>query len=170
MSGNVEVDRSEALEHIAWVLLRRYGVVFRKVLERETNLPPWRELLRVYWRMEARGEIRGGRFVQRFAGEQFALADAVADLRGIRNRQPDNDRIVISAADPLNLVGIVLPGDRITAQLNNRIVFRNGVPAAVQIGDEIQALGGGEVDIESRTMLLRKRKPAGVMRMSGTSA
>ena len=170
VSGNVEVDRSEALEHIAWVLLRRYGVVFRKVLERETNLPPWRELLRVYWRMEARGEIRGGRFVQRFAGEQFALADAVADLRGIRNRQPDNDRIVISAADPLNLVGIVLPGDRITAQLNNRIVFRNGVPAAVQIGDEIQALGGGEVDIESRTMLLRKRKPAGVMRMSGTSA
>jgi ATP-dependent Lhr-like helicase len=107
-----DVERNEALEHIGWVLLRRYGVVFRKVLERETNLPPWRELLRVYWRMEARGEIRGGRFVQSFAGEQFALPDAIAELRSIRNRKPGGDRIAISAADPLNLLGIILPGEK----------------------------------------------------------
>ncbi|MCG8370069.1 MAG: ATP-dependent DNA helicase, partial [Proteobacteria bacterium] len=158
-----EVDRDEAVEHIAWVLLRRYGVVFRKVLEREANLPPWRELLRIYWRLEARGEIRGGRFVQRFAGEQFALPDAVAELRSIRNRKPADDRIAISAADPLNLLGIVLPGEKVAATPNNRILFRDGVPVAQQTGDEIQTIGDAELDIESRTLLLSKRKPASLM-------
>lgn len=158
-----EVDHNEAVEHIAWVLLRRYGIVFRKVLEREANLPPWRELLRVYWRMEARGEIRGGRFVQRFAGEQFALPDAVAELRSIRNKKPNDDRIAISAADPLNFLGIILPGEKVTASLNNRILFRDGVPIAHQTGDEIQTIGGAELDIESRTLLLSKRKPASLM-------
>jgi len=162
-----DVDRAEALEHIAWVLLRRYGVVFRKVLERETNLPPWRELLRVYWRMEARGEIRGGRFVQGFSGEQFALPDAVAELRSLRSRKADGDRVVISASDPLNLVGIILPGEKIAATLQNRIVFRDGVPVALQSGDDIRAFDGGEVDIESRTLLIQKRKPASLMRAPG---
>lgn len=160
-----DVERNEALEHIAWVLLRRYGVVFRKVLDRETNIPPWRELIRVYWRMEARGEIRGGRFVQSFAGEQFALPDAVAELRSIRNKKPGDDLIAISAADPLNLVGIILPGEKIPATLSGRILFRNGVPIAHQSGDEMRAMGDAELDIESRTMLLRKRKPSSVMPM-----
>ena len=157
------VDRDEAVEHIAWALLRRYGVVFRKVLEREANLPPWRELLRVYWRLEARGEIRGGRFVQRFAGEQFALPDAVAELRSIRNRKPADDRIAISAADPLNLLGIVLPGEKVAATPNNRILFCDGIPIAQQTGDEMQTIGDAELDIESRTLLLSKRKPASLM-------
>jgi ATP-dependent Lhr-like helicase len=158
-----DVERNEALEHIAWVLLRRYGIVFRKVLERETNLPPWRELLRVYWRMEARGEIRGGRFVQSFAGEQFALPDAIAELRSIRNKKPGDDRIAISAADPLNLLGIILPGEKVTATLSNRILFRDGVPIAQQSGDDIRAMGDEPLDIESRALLIRKRKPASMM-------
>ena len=163
VNQQIEVDHNEAVEHIAWVLLRRYGVVFRKVLERETNLPPWREFLRVYWRMEARGEIRGGRFVQSFAGEQFALPDAVAELRSIRNRKASDDRVAISAADPLNLVGIILPGEKIVASPNNRIVFRDGVQIAVQAGEEIQPIGEEELDIESRTILRRKRRPASLM-------
>jgi ATP-dependent Lhr-like helicase len=158
-----EVDHDEATEHIAWVLLRRYGVVFRKVLERESNLPPWRELIRMYWRMEARGEIRGGRFVQSFAGEQFALPDAVAELRNIRNRKPQHEPIAISAADPLNLVGIVLPGDKITASLANRILFRDGIAVAHQSGHELRTIGDEPLDIESRTLLLKKSTPARVM-------
>ena len=159
----VDVEHGEAIEHIAWSLLRRYGVVFRKVLERETNLPPWRELLRVYWRMEARGEIRGGRFVQGFAGEQFAMPDAIAELRSIRNKKPGDDRIVISAADPLNLLGIVLPGEKIPAAMNTRILFQDGLPVAAQDKDGIQTIGDAQLDIESRTLLLRKQKPSSLM-------
>ncbi|MDZ7750667.1 MAG: hypothetical protein U5S82_03170 [Gammaproteobacteria bacterium] len=100
----------EAVEHIAHTLLRRYGVVFRKVLEREANLPPWRELLPVYRRMEARGELRGGRFVQSFSGEQFALAGAVTRLRAVRKRKKRGDLVALSAIEPLNLVGIIARG------------------------------------------------------------
>jgi ATP-dependent Lhr-like helicase len=156
----LDIDHGEAVEHIAWVLLRRYGVVFRKVLERESSLPPWRELLRVYWRMEARGEIRGGRFVHGFAGEQFALPDAVAELRSTRKSKARGDRIAISAADPLNLVGIILPGEKITAMPGNRILFRDGVAVASQGGDGVTVFGDGELDIESRTLLLKKQKPS----------
>ena len=159
----VDIDRIEAVEHIAWVLLRRYGVVFRKVLERETSLPPWRELLRVYWRLEARGEIRGGRFVQGFSGEQFALPDAVAEIRSVRKRKPAGDQVVIAAADPLNLVGILLPGDKIPSTINNRILFRDGLPVACQSGDDIRAMGAGRLDIEARSMLLQRQKPAQFM-------
>ncbi|MDX1404986.1 MAG: DEAD/DEAH box helicase [Woeseiaceae bacterium] len=158
-----DVSHDQAVEHIAWVLLRRYGVVFRRVLERETNLPPWRELLRVYWRMEARGEIRGGRFVQSFSGEQFALPDAVAELRNIRKRKPGGDRVAISAADPLNLLGIILPGEKVAATPSNRILFRDGIPIAQQNGDGIQAFGNATLDMESRALLFGKRKPGSVL-------
>jgi len=151
------------VEHIAWVLLRRYGIVFRKIIEREATLPPWRELLRVYWRLEARGEIRGGRFVQGFSGEQFALPDAVAELRSIRKRKPAGDLVVISAADPLNLLGIILPGDKIAATLGNRILLRDGVPVARQSGADIHALGDAPLDIEARSLLLRKQRPSSFM-------
>ena len=158
-----DIDHTDAVEHIAWVLLRRYGVVFRKVLERETNLPPWRELLRVYWRLEARGEIRGGRFVNGFAGEQFALPDAIAELRSVRKRQPGNEQFVISATDPLNLVGIILPGEKIAASLSNRILIRDGTPVAQQSGDEILTFGDAKLDIEGRGLLLQKRRPSSFM-------
>jgi ATP-dependent Lhr-like helicase len=120
-----------ALEAAAWALLRRYGVVFRRLLERESLMPPWRDLLRAYRRLEARGEIRGGRFVDGFSGEQFALPEAVGRLRAVR-REPRRGALVsVSAADPLNLVGIVTPGDRLPALSGNRVLFRDGEPIAV---------------------------------------
>ena len=138
-----EVD----IEFLARVLLRRYGVVFRKLLEREPIVPSWRELLHVYWRMEARGEIRGGRFVQGVAGEQFALPDAIATLRTVRRDTGTGKLISISASDPLNLLGILIPGERIPALRSNRILFRDGFPIAVQSNQDIRFLD--ELDEES---------------------
>ncbi|KVR01619.1 ATP-dependent DNA helicase [Burkholderia ubonensis] len=121
----------EALEHIAWTLLRRYGVVFWRLLEREADwLPGWRELVRVLQRLEARGEIRGGRFVAGLAGEQFALPEAIPILRELR-RQPGSGQFVcVTGADPLNLAGTLLPGDKVPALAGNRVLFRDGVPVA----------------------------------------
>ena len=128
-----------AVEHTARVLLRRYGVVFRKLLERESGLPPWREMFYVYRRMEARGEIRGGRFVSGFAGEQFALPEA-ADLLRVVARDPAVEQVSISATDPLNLAGIITSGERVPAISTNRVLFNQGVPIAVQAGGEVQFL------------------------------
>jgi len=139
-----EVPRDVAVETLAWTLLHRYGVVFRRVLTREAPGVPWRELVSVYRRLEARGEIRGGRFVSGMAGEQFALADAVERLREMRRSGNDNRLITISAADPLNFTGIITPGDRIRAAQGNRIVYRNGVPIAAMEGDVLRRLA--EVD------------------------
>src|SRR5690606_11030094 len=100
-------ESKPALETVAWALLRRYGVVFRKLAERENLAPPWRELLRVYRTLEARGQVRGGRFVEGFWGEQFALPEAVVLLRRTRNAPKDNTLVAVSAADPLNLTGIL---------------------------------------------------------------
>jgi len=133
-------QKNARTEHIAKILLRRYGVVFRKLLERENNLPPWRELLYIYRRLEARGEVRGGRFVQGFSGEQFALPEAVGSLRDTRKRPAHDDYIAVSAADPLNLAGILTPGMRIPALAGNRILFRDGVPVAALIAGELEAL------------------------------
>jgi ATP-dependent Lhr-like helicase len=127
-------------EHIAKVLLRRYGVVFRRLLERESNLPPWRELLYIYRRLEARGEVRGGRFVQGFSGEQYALPEAVGTLRDTRKRPARDEYITLSAADPLNLAGILSPGARVPALAGNRILFRDGVPVAALIAGELEPL------------------------------
>jgi ATP-dependent helicase Lhr and Lhr-like helicase len=131
-----------AIEAQAWALLRRYGVVFRRVLVREANAVPWRDLARVYRWLEARGEVRGGRFVSGMSGEQFALPDAVERLREIRRTAlNDGNRFVaISAADPLNLTGLVTPGERIHARGGNRIVYGHGVPLAVMEGDYIRPL------------------------------
>jgi ATP-dependent helicase Lhr and Lhr-like helicase len=125
-------------EMVAWTLLRRYGVVFRKMLARETTAITWRELVHVYRRLEARGEIRGGRFVNGMSGEQFALPDAVERLRETR-RTPADDRLVtISAADPLNLTGIITPGDRLRTVASNRIVYLRGVPVSAMEGDMLR--------------------------------
>jgi ATP-dependent Lhr-like helicase len=142
-SAAAELDANApaaALEAAAWALLRRYGVVFRRLLERETLTPPWRDLLRVYRRLEARGEIRGGRFVDGFSGEQFALPEAVGRLRAIR-REPRRGHLVsVSAADPLNLIGIVTPGDRLPALSGNRVLYRDGEPVAVWEGRQARFL------------------------------
>ena len=110
------------------MLLRRYGVVFRDLLARETNLPKWRELQMSFRRLEDRGEIRGGRFVDGFLGEQFALPVAVESLRASRKLEPTGETLTLSAADPLNLVGILVPGDRVPAISGNSVVFRDGSP------------------------------------------
>ncbi|RON00108.1 DEAD/DEAH box helicase [Pseudomonas brassicacearum] len=125
---------SETLEHIALTLLRRYGVVFWRLLEREADwLPSWRELLRTFHRLEARGEIRGGRFVSGLAGEQFALPEAIPLLREVRRRPHDGSLISVCGVDPLNLAGTLLPGHKVPALASNRLVYRDGLPAAAEI-------------------------------------
>ena len=148
------------VEHVARVLLRRYGIVFRALLAREDHLPPWRELFYVYRRLEARGEIRGGRFVSGFSGEQFALPDAAAALRKAAAGAAD-ELVSISAADPLNLVGIITPGDKVAALSGNRVLFRNGVPVAVQSGDDVRLLQPVESksEWEIRNLLIRRQRP-----------
>jgi len=122
-----DVDRNAALEAICRMLLRRYGIVFREVLTRESILPKWREVLITLRRLEDRGEIRGGRFVNGFLGEQFALPIAVESLRAARNQQPSGETVTVSAADALNLVGILVPGERVAANSGRSVAFRDGV-------------------------------------------
>jgi ATP-dependent Lhr-like helicase len=114
------------------MLLRRYGVVFRELLLRESNLPKWRELLIAFRRLEDRGEVRGGRFVNGFLGEQFAMPEAVESLRAVRNLAATGEEITISAADPLNLVGVIVPGERVPAISGKTLTFRDGVPLGAQ--------------------------------------
>ncbi|PYX09082.1 MAG: DEAD/DEAH box helicase, partial [Acidobacteria bacterium] len=127
------VERNRAVEATCWILLKRYGIVFHDLLAREPNLPKWRELQMAFRRLEDRGEIRGGRFVDGFLGEQFALPVAVESLRATRKLPPTGEAITVSAADPLNLVGILVPGDRVPAISGKAVVFRDGV--AVQDGE-----------------------------------
>ncbi len=129
----------ETLEHIAMTLLRRYGVVFWRLLEREADwLPSWRELLRTFHRLEARGEIRGGRFVSGLAGEQFALPEAIPLLREVRRRPHDGSLIAVCGVDPLNLAGTLLPGAKVPALASNRLVYRDGLPVAAEIAGKQQ--------------------------------
>ncbi|WP_229473846.1 DEAD/DEAH box helicase [Pseudoduganella lurida] len=131
----------ETLEHIAMTLLRRYGVMFWSLLDREAAwLPPWRELLAVYHRLEARGEVRGGRFVAGLSGEQFALPEAIPLLREMRRRPHAGSYVAVSGVDPLNLCGTLLPGDKVPALAGNRILFRDGAPVATQVAGKFHYL------------------------------
>ncbi|MEO8199905.1 MAG: DEAD/DEAH box helicase [Gemmatimonadota bacterium] len=135
-----DIDQEHAMENAARTYLRRYGVVFKRVLTRETLTLPWRKLAMIYRRLEARGEIRGGRFVNGMSGEQFALPEAVGQLRAVRKEGARGQLISISAADPLNLVGIVTPGDRVPALRKNRILFEDGIPLAALEGGTVRPL------------------------------
>lgn len=128
--GSVNAERTNEL--LARQLLRRYGIVFRELLARESRMPDWRSLITIYRRLEARGEIRGGRFVSGFVGEQYALPEAVDLLRAVRRSPPDQQPLILSSSDPLNLVGIITPGGRISPYSNQAIAFIQGVP--VEIG------------------------------------
>jgi ATP-dependent Lhr-like helicase len=130
----------EAIETQARVLLRRYGIVFRRMLTREPNAAPWRELARVYRRLEARGEIRGGRFVHGMSGEQFALPEAIERLREIRRDNTSGATIIISAADPLNLTGILSSDERIRAVAGTRIAYRDGIAVSAMEGEYLRPL------------------------------
>jgi ATP-dependent Lhr-like helicase len=121
---------ADATDRLARQLLDRYGVVFRDLLARESRAPPWRELLPVYRRLEARGELRGGRFVAGAPGEQFALPAAVEALRTARRDDARGERVRVAASDPLNLVGIILPGPRVAAGGGRAVAFLDGVPEA----------------------------------------
>jgi ATP-dependent Lhr-like helicase len=132
--------REESVERLARQLLARYGIVVRRILEREPWLPPWRELLRVLRRLEMRGEIRGGRFLQGAAGEQFALPEAVELLRSVRRRPASAGIVALNGGDPLNLTGLATPGARVAAVPFNRIAYRDGVPVAAREGRELRWL------------------------------
>ncbi|MDQ6652068.1 MAG: hypothetical protein M3Y84_04915, partial [Acidobacteriota bacterium] len=185
---NVLADH-EAAEKIARILLKRYGVVFKRLLEREGIALPWRVLLRIYHRLEARGEIRGGRFVAGISGEQFALPEAVGMLRAIRRARTgardfgfrsqaqkeeevsltlglpgsasEESLISVSAADPLNLVGIITPGGRVTAHTSNRILYRNGEPITVLESGETRFLVelSRTMEWKAKSALMRKATP-----------
>jgi ATP-dependent Lhr-like helicase len=152
----------EAVEQIVRTLLRRWGVIFWKLLAREADwLPPWRDILMCCRRLEARGEIRGGRFIAGFSGEQYATPEAVGLLRDVR-RKPDMQQYVsLSAADPLNLIGIITPGTRLASLSGNRLLYRDGLPIATYAADEVHHL----VDLpakehwEVQTALLRRHTP-----------
>jgi ATP-dependent Lhr-like helicase len=177
-----------AAEKVARILLKRYGVVFKRLLEREGIALPWRVLLRIYHRLEARGEIRGGRFVAGISGEQFALPEAVGMLRAIRRARtgamdfgfrsptqgagepsltvglppPEESLISVSAADPLNLVGIITPGGRrITAHTSNRVLYRNGEPIALLESGEPRFLVelSPAMEWKAKSALMRKATP-----------
>ena len=185
---------TENAEQIARILLKRYGVVFKRLLEREGIALPWRVLLRIYHRLEARGEIRGGRFVAGISGEQFALPDAVGILRAIRRartgamdfgfRSPTviesapgslavgapgpmastttaDDMISVSAADPLNVVGIITPGPRVTAFTSNRVLYNGGEPIAVMESGETKFLVelSRSMEWKAKAALMRKATP-----------
>ncbi|MGH9659056.1 MAG: Lhr family helicase, partial [Bryobacteraceae bacterium] len=148
--------RDELAELCARQLLRRYGVVFHKLLERETGLPPWRALLYQLRRLEARGEIRGGRFVAGFSGEQYALPEAVGQLRTIRRKPSAGQFLRVSGTDPLNLAGITTPGTKIAALATNRILYRDGIPIAARVAGELVDLHSSSPEFKSE---IRTRLP-----------
>jgi ATP-dependent helicase Lhr and Lhr-like helicase len=153
----------EAIEHIARTLLRRWGVVFWRLLAREADwLPPWRDLLMCYRRLEARGEIRGGRFVAGFTGEQYAAPEAIGLLRDTRRKPHSQHHVSLSGADPLNLVGILTPGQRLPALSSNRVLYRDGIPVALFAGGEVRFLEKLEAkeQWDAQNLLLRRHVPA----------
>jgi ATP-dependent Lhr-like helicase len=179
LESGPSVEAAEHTEKLARLLLKRYGVVFKRLLEREGLIVPWRVLLRIYHRLEARGEIRGGRFVAGISGEQFALPEAIGMMRSIRRARTGttdldirpaevrtaeaagDSLISVSAADPLNLVGIITPGGRITAHTANRILYHHGEPVAVLESGETKFLVelSRALEWKAKAALLRKATP-----------
>jgi ATP-dependent Lhr-like helicase len=152
----------EAVEQIVRTLLRRWGVIFWKLLGREANwLPPWRDILMCCRRLEARGEIRGGRFVAGFSGEQYATPEAVGLLRDVRRKPHGQQYVSLSAADPLNLIGIITPGARLASLAGNRLLYRDGLPVATFAADEVHYLEDlpEKERWEAQTLLLRRHAP-----------
>ncbi len=159
--GTPDDQPDDTIEQWAWQLLRRWGVIFRDLLQREQGAPRWFELLQVYRRLEARGEIRGGRFIAGVAGEQFALGDTVNQLRRLRDEGPQQEIIVLCAADPLNLIGILTDHARIPSTASNRIAYLDGVPAA--------SLQAGIVEYTDACPTAAKRLVASRLEQSGAA-
>jgi ATP-dependent Lhr-like helicase len=154
---------NEAMETIVRALLRRWGVVFWKLIALEADwLPPWRDLLMCCRRLEARGEIRGGRFVAGFSGEQYATPEAVGLLRDVRKKAETGHLVAVSAADPLNLIGTITPEGRVPALTGNRVLYRDGLPVAAYVGGEVRFLMALEPkeQWEAHNAILRRHVPA----------
>ena len=150
----------DPVEPRAHQLLQRYGILFPEVLAREPMAPSWRVLVRVLRRMEARGEIRGGRFVSGFVGEQFAFPEAVETLRAVKNSDPQGQLMAVSACDPLNVVGILTPGDRVPAVIGNRVVYRDGVPiCSLENGTVVNRVTADEDTLAQARTILHHRPP-----------
>jgi ATP-dependent helicase Lhr and Lhr-like helicase len=164
-SSSAKPDQ-EAVDHIVKTLLKRWGVIFWKLLAREAAwLPPWREILMCCRRLEARGEIRGGRFVAGFSGEQYAAPEAVTLLREARRRPPTQQHIAVSGADPLNLVGILTPGARLPSLTGNRLLYVDGLPIATFAAGEVQFLEklAPKEEWEARNAVQRRHVPAALV-------
>ena len=156
------IRHDEAVEQVVRTLLRRWGVIFWKLLAREANwLPPWRDILMCCRRLEARGEIRGGRFVAGFSGEQYATPEAVGLLRDVRRKPHSGQLVSLSAADPLNLLGIITPGARLASLAGNRLIYRDGLPIATYAADQVQYLEElpAKEQWGARIALLRRHAP-----------
>ena len=153
----------EAVEQVVRTLLRRWGVIFWKLLSREADwLPSWRDILMCCRRLEARGDIRGGRFVAGFAGEQFASIDAVGPLRAVRRRPLTGEYLSLSGADPLNLLGILTPHARLPSLTGNRLLYRDGLPVARFAAGEVsflEALDPAQ-QWQAKNAMLRRHLPA----------
>jgi ATP-dependent helicase Lhr and Lhr-like helicase len=161
-TSNTKEHVEAAVEQIVRTLLRRWGVIFWKLLAREANwMPPWRDIVSCCRRLEARGEIRGGRFVAGFSGEQYATPEAVGLLREVRRKQPTQQFVSLSAADPLNLIGILTPGSRLPSLSSNRLLYRDGLPVAILAAGDIQFLESfaPKEQWDAQTALLRRHVP-----------
>ena len=162
-------EDGQVVEHVARSLLKRYGVVCWQLIAREAPwLPAWRDLLRCLRRLEARGEIRGGRFIAGLSGEQYALPEAIGLMREVRKRDPDAAWISLSGADPLNLVGVLSPGARLPALTGNRVLYRDGLPIALLAGGDVRFLETLPPAEEwaARNALQRRHVPASLMSLS----
>jgi ATP-dependent helicase Lhr and Lhr-like helicase len=171
-SGYFNPVERETVENVARALLRRYGVVARRLIEREAFPIPWRDLLRAFRHLEARGDIRGGRFIAGLSGEQFALPEAVGALRGIRRAPGEGALLSVCASDPINLIGVATPGPRITNLPSNRVLYRDGVPIAIMEANEIRYLTDLEpaVEWQVRNALVRRSTPPALRSYLGRSA
>jgi len=171
-NGAESSARTAAIEQFARVFLHRYGLVFRRLLERESFPVPWYELGRIYRRWEARGEIRGGYFVGGISGEQFALPEAIGLLRSTLKTSPGGELIALSAADPLNLQGVLTPGPRVAALTANRILFFDGLPIAALEAGKIRKFatanpfGGGLADAPVSDLQIETALKVGKLRPS----
>jgi ATP-dependent Lhr-like helicase len=173
-SGESKERKDEAVEQIVRTLLRRWGVIFWKLLTRESDwLPPWREISNCCRRLEARGEIRGGRFVAGFSGEQFATPEAIGLLRDVRRKALSEAYVSVSAADPLNLIGILTPGPRLSSLAGNRLLYRDGLPVATLAAGEVRFLEElpPKEQWDAQTALLRRHVPVALddMELPATS-
>ncbi|MEO5738276.1 MAG: ATP-dependent DNA helicase, partial [Variovorax sp.] len=170
-SASPSASASASVEQVARILLRRYGVMCWSLREREAGwLPPWPDLVRTYRRLEARGEIRGGRFIAGLSGEQFALPEAIALMRQVRRQPPDGTLVCLSASDPANLLGSIVAGARVPRVPGARVLYRDGVPIATSIAGQVELLEPVGAQQQNAVMQALSRASMGQQQPAAESA